>query len=111
MPFGGVAPSGRLCCADQGCAHADLIDISEGGICVMLSSPLQLRSGDILDLTLHENFGTGSIAMQLELRWFFDTPMGLKLGGRFIDPQFSPSSTFLKRYLETDFSSERRMRR
>jgi len=111
MPFGGVAPSGRLCTGEQVCVHADLVDISEGGTCVLLSAPIAVQRGDILELTLHENFGSGSIQIQLELRWVVETPMGVKLGGRFVDPAFSPAGTFLKRYLETDFSSERRSNR
>ena len=102
MPFGGVAPSGRLC-NSQGCVHADLVDLSEGGTCVLLSAPMEANPGDILELTLHESFGSGSVAVQLELRWVEPTPIGLKLGGRFIDPGFTPADTFLKTYLDTDF--------
>lgn len=108
MPFGGVAPSGRLNFGDQGSVHADLVDISDGGVCVMLSTPIALACGDALELTLHENFGSGSIQLDLELCWLIETPVGLKLGCRFRDPQFAPSATFLKRYLDTDFSDDRR---
>ena len=108
MPFGGVAPSGRICCEGQGCVHADLIDISEGGICVLLASPMLLKLGDPLVLTLHENFGFGSLEVELEVRWLVETPMGLRVGGRFRDPAFRPSTTFLKTYLEADFGSHRR---
>ena len=108
MPFGGVAPSGRLCFQDQGCVHADLVDISDGGVCVMLSTTIAVACGDALELTLHENFGSGSIQLDLELCWQIETPVGLKLGCRFRDPQFAPSATFLKRYLDTDFSDDRR---
>ena len=107
MPFGGVAPSGRICCEGQGCVHADLIDISEGGICVLLASPMLLKLGDPLVLTLHENFGFGSLEVELEVRWLVETPMGLRVGGRFRDPAFRPSTTFLKTYLEADFGSHR----
>lgn len=111
MPFGGVAPSGRLRFGDQGCVHADLVDISDGGVCVMLATPLALTRGAALELTLHENFGSGSIQLELELCWLIETPVGLKLGCRFRDPQFAPAATFLKRYLDTDFSDDRRSRR
>ena len=108
MPFGGVAPSGRICCEPHGCVHADLIDVSEGGSCVLLSSPMPLQLGDRLALTLHENFGTGTLQVELEVRWLVETPMGLRVGGRFLDPEFRPSTTFLKTYLEADFGSHRR---
>lgn len=108
MPFGGVAPSGRICCERLGCVHADLIDISEGGICVLLTSPIPLNLGDRLALTLHENFGFGTLEVELEVRWLVETPMGLRVGGRFLDPEFRPSTTFLKTYLEADFGSHRR---
>ena len=108
MPFGGVAPSGHVCVDGQGCVHADLVDLSEGGICVLITSPLALSPGDRLALTLHENFGVGTIQVGLELCWMLETPMGLRLGARFLDPGFSPSATFLQRYLETDFSHDHR---
>ena len=108
MPFGGVAPSGRICNEGQVCVHADLVDISEGGTCVLLTNPMPLNLGDRLALTLHENFGLGSLEVELEVRWLVETPMGLRVGGRFLDPEFRPSSTFLKTYLEADFGSNRR---
>jgi len=107
MPFGGVAPSGRICCESHGCVHADLIDISEGGTCVLLASAMPLNLGDRLSLTLHENFGLGSLEVELEVRWLVETPMGLRVGGRFLDPAFRPSQTFLKTYLEADFGGQR----
>lgn len=107
MPFGGVAPSGRICCDPHGCVHADLIDISEGGTCVLLASPMPLKHGDRLSLTLHENFGFSSLEVELEVRWLVETPMGLRVGGRFLDPAFRPSQTFLKTYLEADFGGQR----
>ena len=108
MPFGGVAPSGRICNECQVCVHADLVDISEGGTCVLLTNPMPLNLGDRLALTLHENFGFGSLEVELEVRWLVETPMGLRVGGRFRDPAFRPSTTFLKTYLEADFGSNRR---
>jgi hypothetical protein len=108
MPFGGVAPSGRICCAGRGCVHADLIDVSEGGTSVLLASPLPLKLGDRLSLTLHETFGFESLDVELEVRWLVSTPMGLRVGARFVDPAFRPSATFLKAYLEADFGGRRR---
>lgn len=108
MPFGGVAPSGRICRDGQVCAHADLVDLSEGGICVLLPNPMPLKLGDRLVLTLHENFGFGSLDVDLEVRWLVETPIGLRVGGRFLDPAFKPSDTFLKTYLDTDFGGHRR---
>jgi hypothetical protein len=108
MPFGAVAPSGRLNCGALGSVHADLVDLSEGGLCLMLPTPLALNFGDRVELVLHENFGVGSLHIELEVRWTQANPMGLKLGLRFLDPQFCPSGTFLRRYLDTDFFSDRR---
>lgn len=108
LPFGGVAPSGRICRDGLGCVHASLVDLSEGGTCVLLSTPLPLNLGDKLELTLHENFGFGTLQVELEVRWLVETPMGLRVGGRFLDPAFRPSATFLKTYLEADFGNQRR---
>lgn len=107
MPFGGVAPSGRLCLGDS-CVHADLVDISEGGTCVLLANAIALHQGDRLTLTLHENFGTGSLEVELEVRWLVETSMGVRVGARFLDPAFNPAATFLKTYLDADFGGDRR---
>jgi len=108
LPFGGVAPSGRIRCEPHGTVHADLVDLSEGGICVLLPSPIPLKHGDRLALTLHENFGFGKLEVELEARWLVQTTLGLRVGARFVDPEFRPANTFLKTYLEADFGNHLR---
>lgn len=108
LPFGGVAPSGRICRDGLGCVHASLVDLSEGGACLLLTTPSALNLGDKLELTLHENFGFDSLQVDLEVRWLVETPIGLRVGCRFLDPAFRPSTTFLKTYLEADFGNRQR---
>ena len=102
IPPGVVGPGGLLHRNHLGCVPVDLIDISDGGTCVLLAMPIAIQPGDIVDLSLDEIDGPGRLQLAMEVRWLLELPTGLRLGGRFLDREFRPSRTFLRPYLMAD---------
>ena len=82
MPFGGVAPSGRLCFRDQGCVHADLVDISDGGACLLVGLPFWADSGQRGVLRFGKP-GQASHRQVVEICWQDPWEQGLALGVAF----------------------------
>ncbi|MFM7313926.1 MAG: PilZ domain-containing protein [Cyanobium sp.] len=48
---------------------ADILDISRGGLCILLSGPLQLRNEQALQLDVRSHPSFGTLRLEADVRW------------------------------------------
>ena len=60
MPFGGVAPVGEMAGPEGQKWHISLWDVSMGGLCVVVDSPMDEPFGTSFAISVYEIFGLGS---------------------------------------------------
>ncbi|WP_216900657.1 PilZ domain-containing protein [Synechococcus sp. CCY 9618] len=65
---------------------ADILDLSEGGFCLLASDDQSMEAGQWLQLDLRSHPGFRQIRMQAQLRWFVRAHFALTFGVAFAAP-------------------------
>jgi len=102
MPFGGVAPVGEMACPMGHKWHISLWDVSMGGICVVVDSPVDTPMGSLFAISVYESFGVGSAFFNAHLRWRTTEADNTYLGLEFEDQDLLKKGCFLIDYVNTD---------
>jgi hypothetical protein len=105
MPFGGVAPVGELTNSTGQKWHISLWDVSMGGLCVMVDSPIDDALGSLLSMSIYESFGLGSAFFNAYLRWRTTEADNTYLGLEFEDQDLLKNGCFLIDYVNTDLAA------
>jgi len=105
MPFGGVAPVGEMACPGGQKWHISLWDVSMGGICVVVDSPMDEPFGTSFAISVYESFGLGSAFFNAHLRWRTTEANSTYLGLEFEDQDLLQNGCFLIDYVNTDLSN------
>jgi len=105
MPFGGVAPVGEMACPGGQKWHISLWDVSMGGICVVVDSPMDEPFGTSFAISVYESFGLGSAFFNAHLRWRTMEANSTYLGLEFEDQALLQNGCFLIDYVNTDLSN------
>ena len=105
MPFGGVAPVGELTNSTGQKWHISLWDVSMGGLCVMVDSPVNDALGSLLSISVYESFGLGSAFFNAYLRWRTTEADNTYLGLEFEDQDLLKNGCFLIDYVNTDLAA------
>lgn len=105
MPFGGVAPVGEMACPMGNKWHISLWDVSMGGICVVVDSPVDTPMGSLFAISVYESFGLGSAFFNAHLRWRTTEADNTYLGLEFEDQDLLKKGCFLIDYVNTDLSA------
>lgn len=101
IPFGVGAPAGRMICGDGSAVHVQLWDVSEGGLCVVSSSPFDDAPGTLMTLHLQSGVGIETASVEGFLVWVgHDKRFGQFAGLRFPSGHTLPDGSFLDRYLK-----------
>lgn len=101
IPFGVGAPAGRMICGDGSAVHVQLWDVSEGGLCVVSSSPFHDALGTLMKIQLQSGVGVESASVEGYLVWVGqDKRFGQFAGLRFPSGHTLPDGSFLDRYLK-----------
>ncbi len=104
MPFGGVAPVGEMACLKGKKWHISLWDVSMGGICVVVDSPMDETLGSLFAISVYESFGLGCAFFNAHLRWRKVETDSTYLGLEFEDQDLLKNGCFLIDYVNTDLS-------
>lgn len=105
MPFGGVAPGGEIASPEGQKWHISLWDVSMGGLCVVVDSPMEAPLGTLLAISIYENFGFGSAFFNAHLRWRTTEADNTYLGLQFEDQDLLDQGCFLIDYVNTDLAA------
>ena len=105
MPFGGVAPVGEMTCPKGHKWHISLWDVSIGGLCVVVDSPVDNPMGSLFAISVYESFGLGSAFFNAHLRWRTIEADNTYLGLEFEDQDLLKKGCFLIDYVNTDLST------
>jgi hypothetical protein len=105
MPFGGVAPVGELSNPTGQKWHISLWDVSMGGLCVMVDSPVNDALGSLLSISVYESFGLGSAFFNAYLRWCTTEADNTYLGLEFEDQDLLKNGCCLIDYVNTDLAA------
>ena len=105
MPFGGVAPVGEMACPMGQKLHISLWDVSMGGLCVVVDSPVDTPMGSLFAISVYESFGLGSAFFNAHLRWRTIEADNTYLGLEFEDQDLLKKGCFLIDYVNTDLSA------
>ena len=105
MPFGGVAPVGEMASPSGEKWHVGLWDVSLGGICIVVDSPVNEALGTLFSLSIYENFGFGSAFFNANLRWRTTEADNTYLGLEFEDQELLSNNCFLMHYVNTDLKT------
>jgi hypothetical protein len=105
MPFGGVAPVGELANATGQKWHISLWDVSMGGLCVVVDTPVEEALGSLLSISVYESFGLGSAFFKAHLRWRTIEADNTYLGLEFEDQDLLKKGCFLIDYVNTDLAT------
>ena len=105
MPFGGVAPVGEMACPGGQKWHISLWDVSMGGICVVVHSPMDEPFGTSFAISVYESFGLSSAFFNAHLRWRTMEANSTYLGLEFEDQDLLQNGCFLIDYVNTDLSN------
>ncbi len=105
MPFGGVAPVGEMAGPKGHKWHISLWDVSMGGICVVVDSPVDEPMGSLFAISVYESFGLGSAFFNAHLRWRTTEADNTYLGLEFEDQDLLNKDSFLIHYVNTDLTT------
>ena len=105
MPFGGVAPGGEMASPEGQKWHISLWDVSMGGLCVVVDSPMEAPLGTLLAISIYENFGFGSAFFNAHLRWRTTEADNTYLGLQFENQDLLEQGCFLIDYVNTDLAA------
>ena len=105
MPFGGVAPGGEMASPEGQKWHISLWDVSMGGLCVDVDSPMEAPLGTLLAISIYENFGFGSAFFNAHLRWRTTEADNTYLGLQFENQDLLEQGCFLIDYVNTDLAA------
>ena len=105
MPFGGVAPVGEMAAPSGQKWHISLWDVSMGGLCVVVDTPVTEPLGSLFSISVYESFGLGSAFFNAHLRWRTTEADNTYLGMQFEDPNLLKNGCFLIDYVTTDLAA------
>ena len=85
FPVQGTRPIAMRPLRPDGCPAgpwmlADILDISLGGLCLLLSGPLELERGQHLQLDLRSHPDFGVLRLEVEARWWMSSEIFSTLG-------------------------------
>jgi hypothetical protein len=101
MP-GGAAPEGEMASAKGQKWHISLWDVSMGGLCVVVDSPVDEPLGSLMAISVYESFGLGSAFFNVYLRWNTVEANATYLGLQFEDQELLNKGCFLMDYVDLD---------
>jgi len=101
MP-GGAAPEGEMASLKGQKWHISIWDVSMGGLCVVVDSPLDEPLGSLMAISVYESFGLGSAFFNAYLRWNTFEANTTYLGLQFEDKELLNKGCFLMDYVDLD---------
>jgi predicted MFS family arabinose efflux permease len=85
--------------------HISLWDVSMGGLCVVVDTPVTEPLGSLFSISVYESFGLGSAFFNAHLRWRTTEADNTYLGMQFEDPNLLKNGCFLIDYVTTDLAT------